>query len=130
MKNFSKQIFFFLLILLMVACKKEKYNVNEEFTLKFDKSALIKIDGVEYEIKFTNLEEESRCPPDVNCFWQGQVAVKINLNKNSDFIIGHHTTIPSVAEYKGHIIRLLEVNYDNKQNFGEEKHCFIKLIAD
>ena len=48
----------------------------------------------------------------------------------TDFIIGHHTTILPTAEYKNHTIRLLEVNYDKKQNFSEEKHCSIKLRID
>jgi hypothetical protein len=66
----------------------------------------------------------------VYCTWAGQVAVKINLNNDTDLIIGHHTTIPSAAEYKNHLVRLLEVNYDKKKNFGEEKHYSIKLRID
>lgn len=130
MRSIIKPFFFLSLILLFVGCKKETYNLNEEFTLNFNKSALVKIDGEEYKIKFKKLEEDSRCHPDVICIWEGQVAVKINLNNETDFIIGHHTTIPPTAEYKNHTIRLLEVNYDKKQNFGKEKHCSIKLRID
>lgn len=130
MKYMIKPFFFFLLILLILGCKKETYDLNEEFTLDFNKSALIKIDGKEYKIKFTKLLEDSRCPPDVKCYWMGQVAVKINLNNDTNLIIGHHTIILSTAEYKNHIIRLLEVNYDKKQNFGEKNHCSIKLRID
>lgn len=130
MKHIIKPFIFLSLILLMIGCKKEKYNLNEYFTLNFNKSAIVKIDGVEYKIKFTNLEEDSRCPPDMNCYWQGQVAVKINLNNDTDIIIGHHTTILSTAMYKNHIIQLLEVNYDKKKHFGEEKHCSVKLRID
>ncbi|MEO9257986.1 MAG: hypothetical protein ABI207_06365 [Crocinitomicaceae bacterium] len=125
-----KPFIFLSLILLMIGCKKEKYNLNEDFTLDFNKSAIVKIDGAEYKIKFTNLEEDSRCPPDSHCYWQGQVAVKINLNNDTDIIIGHHTTILSTAMYKNHIIQLLEVNYDKKKHFGEEKHCSVKLRID
>ena len=130
MRHIMKPFFFLSLILLVVGCKKETYDLNEEFTLDFNKSAFIRIDGVEYKIKFTNLEEDSRCPPDAYCFWMGQVAVKININNETDLIIGHHTTILSTAEYKNHTIGLLEVNYDKKKNFGEEKHCSIKLRID
>lgn len=125
------QPFFFLsFILFVVGCKKETYNLNEEFTLNFNKSALIRLDGEEYKIKFTRLEEDSRCPPDAYCFWQGQVAVKVNLNNETDFVIGNPTTILSTAEYKNHTIRLLEVNYDKKKNFGDARHCSIKLRID
>lgn len=130
MKYLIKSFFFLSIILFIVGCKKETYNLNDEFTLKFNKSALINIEGNKYEIKFTELVEDSRCPPGSNCFWAGQVAVKINVNNDTDFIIGHHTTIPSTAEYKGHIIKLLEVNYNKDKNFGKEKHCSIKLRID
>jgi hypothetical protein len=130
MKYIIHSFFYLVLILLFVGCKKDTYNLNEEFTLDFNKSAIVKIEGVEYKIKFTNLEEDSRCPPDVYCCWMGQVAVKINLNNDTDLIIGHHTTIPSTAAYKNHTIGLLQVNYDKKQNFGEEKHCSVKLRID
>lgn len=130
MKYLIKSFLFLSIILFIVGCKKETYNLNDEFTLKFNKSALINIEGNKYEIKFTELVEDSRCTPGSNCFWAGQVAVKINVNNNTDFIIGHHTTIPSTAEYKGHIIKLLEVNYNKDKNFGKEKHCSIKLRID
>lgn len=130
MKHIIKPVFFLSLILLVIGCKKETYALNEEFTLDINQSAFVKIDGVAYKIKFTKLEEDSRCPPDVYCYWMGQVAVKINVNKDTDLIIGHHTSIPSTVEYKNHTIVLLEVNYDKKKNFGEEKHCSIKLRID
>ena len=122
-----KPFLFLALILFILGCKKDTYNLNEEFTLNFNKSALIKLDGEEYQIKFTEIVEDSRCPPGTNCFWAGEVAVKINLNNETDLVIGHHTTIPSTAEYKNHIIRLLEVKYNKDKNFGKEKHCSIKL---
>jgi hypothetical protein len=130
MRHKIRPLFFLSLILLIVGCKKKTYDLNDEFTLDFKKSAFVNIDGIEYKIKFTNLEEDSRCPPDMQCSWAGQVAVKINLNNDTDLIIGHHTTILSTAEYKNHTIRLLEVNYDKKENFSEEKHCSIKLRID
>lgn len=130
MRNTIKSFLFLTLILFLLGCKKETYNLNEAFTLKFNKSALINLDGDEYEIKFTKLVEDSRCPPGSTCFWEGEVAVRINLNNDTDFVIGDHTPIPSTAEYKNHTIHLLEVTYNNDKNFGKEKHCSIKLKVD
>lgn len=130
MKNLTKTFFFFSLILLAASCKKETYKLNEEFTLEFNKTALIKIGSETLEIKFTELIEESRCQPGTECFWQGQVAVKIRVNQETDFTIGHHTTIPATAEYKSHTIRLLEVKYDQDINFGKENHYSIKLKVE
>ncbi len=130
MRSIINPLLFLSLMLFIVGCKKETYNLNDEFLLDFNKSAFVNIDGVKYKVKFTNIEEDSRCPPDVNCCWMGQVAVKININNDTDLIIGHHTTIQPTADYKNHTIRLLEVKYNKKKNFGEEKHCSIKLRFD
>ena len=130
MKQVIKPIFFLSLILLIIGCKKETYDLKDEFILDFNRAVFIKIEGIEYEVKFTSLEEDSRCPPDVYCYWAGEVAVKLNLNNDTDFIIGHHSSYLSTAEYKNHTIRLLEVNYDKKKNFSKEKHCSIKIRVD
>jgi hypothetical protein len=130
MKNRRKLFCLLASVILLTGCKKDHYKMNEEFTLNFNKTATVKMDGEAYPIQFTKLIEESRCPPDVNCFWQGQVAVKIKINNETDIEIGLNTTIPSTATFKNHTIRLLEVNYDSKPNFGLEEHCSIKLRVD
>jgi hypothetical protein len=130
MKKLFKPFLFLTIMLVFAGCKKETYSLNEEFTLKFNKSALIGVNGEKYNIKFTKLEEDSRCPPDVYCYWMGQVAVKVTLENEKDFMVGHHTTIQPTAEYKGHTIQLLEVNYDKDKHFGKEKHSTIKLRVD
>lgn len=117
-------------VLFLSACQKETYSLNEEFTLDFQESARIHVDGKDYRIRFKKLQEDSRCPPDVNCFWQGQVAVVVQLDKKTAVTIGQHSTIPSFATYQGHTIRLLDVSYDKAKNFGKERHCSIKLRVE
>lgn len=127
MKKRFKLTLFISLTLVMIGCQKKIFHLNEEFTLDYNKSAFILIQGEKNEIKFTRLVEDSRCPPDVQCVWAGQVAVQINLDKETDLLLGHHTEILETAFYKDHIIRLIAVNYDKKENFGKEKHCSIVL---
>lgn len=129
MKHILKSLFFLTIILTFAGCKKEIYPLKEAFTVKFNKSSLVNIDGKD-KIKFTKLEEDSRCQPDVYCSWAGQVAVKITIDNEKEIILGHHTSIPSTAEFKNHTIQLLEVTYDKKKNFGKEKHSTIKLSVD
>lgn len=130
MNKLIKSILFLSLPLLMLGCQKETFQLNQEFTLDFNKAAFIHIEGEEYEIKFIRLVEESRCPPDVVCFWQGQVAVKISLDKNTEITLGLHEEIPASAVYKNHIIQLLEVNFDKKKNYGKENHYSIRLKVE
>lgn len=127
MTQIVKSLLFLSLLLFIVGCKKETYQLNEEFTLSFNQSAFVSIDGVKHIIKFTELVEETRCPPDVNCYWMGEVSVNINMNNDTDIILGHHTTLPSALVYDNLTIVLLEVNYNKKKNYGKERHYSVKL---
>ncbi len=98
--------------------------------MDFNESAFVKMNGSAHTIKFTKLEEDSRCPPDVYCFWAGEVAVTIQLNDATTITLGHHTSIPPIADYQGHTIRLLAVKYSKEKHFGKEKHCTIRLIVE
>lgn len=130
MRKYTKILLFFLLALPIMSCKKELHGLNEEFTLDFNKTTIVKSDGDRIEIKFTDLVEESRCPPGAQCVWQGQVAVKLRLDKKTDLVLGHHTTIPASGEYKSRSITLLGVYYDKDNNYGKEKHYSVKLRVD
>ena len=126
MKNASK-LLFLLLIALSMGCKKQTVGLNEEFTLDFNKSATVKAGGDKIRIKFNKLVEESRCPPNTECVWAGEVAVRIQLDGESKSTIGFHSAYLSGVEYKDHIIQLLEVNYDGPGNYGKESHYSIRL---
>lgn len=126
-----KTIIFFALILLLAGCKKETFNLNEEISIDFNKMATVNIDGVPYEISFTNLEKETRCAPGSECWVPGSVVVKINLNNEQDFILGvMDYDISPMTEFKNHTIRLLDVSYGRNGNYGKEKHYSIKLRVD
>ena len=125
MKKIS--VFFLLfLVLASVGCKK-KYDTGEEFTLKFNETALVKIAGYNIEIKFVKLSEESRCPPNTECVTAGSVAVKIQTEKSSTYSLGLNSTVPSTVIFAGKTIRLLEVNYGKDKNYQKEKKYSIKL---
>jgi hypothetical protein len=125
-----KLILLLMPVLLFIGCTKETYNLNNEFTLDFNETATVIVDGEKWEIKFIELLEESRCPPDVFCFWAGQVAVKIEINKEINANIGLHTTIPQAYQYKNRLITLLSVEFDKDKNYGKKKHYSIKLRVD
>lgn len=117
-------------ILLMTACAKQTVDLNTEFTLDFNETVDVEVEGEKWKIKFIELVEESRCPPDVTCIWEGQVAVKIQINATTEAEVGQHTTIPAMYPFKNHVIHLLEVNYDKKENFGKEQYCSIRLRVE
>lgn len=69
------------------------------------------VDGV-LRIRFEGVDEDSRCPLDVQCVWQGNAAVRFEVGPEA----GSSTTLvlntgiePEVAEVAGYRIRLLDL---------------------
>ena len=125
MRNIA--LFSFLSIVLVFTGCKKTYGTNEEFTLKFNESDYMSLNGLKYEVKFAKVVEESRCPPDVECITAGQVIIKIQTEKSSTYTLGLQSSTPPTLEFAGHTIRLLEVNYGKDSNYGKEKRYSIKL---
>ena len=128
MKNGLK-ILFLLIIAFSLGCKKKNVGLNEEFTLDFNKTVTVKADGKKFKIRFAKLVEETRCPPDVECVWAGEVAVRIELDHAEQHVIGFHSEYPSSMVYKDHTIRLLEVNYKS-DSYDIEENYYLRLKVE
>jgi hypothetical protein len=128
MKLFHTFVLLFSAMVLFTGCKKT-YTTGDEFTLKFNKAALIELDGAKYEFKFVKLAEESRCPPDMQCVTEGQVVIKLQVDKASTYSLGLGGNVTPFLEFADHTIQLLEVNYD-RGKYGKEKYYSVKLKVD
>ena len=84
--------------------------LDSPFVLHVDDDAII---DSEIKITFLNVEEDSRCPLDVTCVWEGTVKVEINLMRGQTNL-GNHV-IPLVIKdtdsqiFDGYFIRITEV---------------------
>lgn len=73
----------FIIILISTSCKPHSSNqqisanLNQQFQLKIDQTAFLKNENI--IIKFLNVTQDSRCPSDVVCVWEGQVTALINI---------------------------------------------------
>lgn len=123
-------ILLFTLATLLASCKKATYELNQEFTLDFGKTAIVNIDGVPCEFTFNNLEKETRCPKGANCFVAGEVVVNINLNNEEEALLGFDFEYPNATTFKNHTIYLIDVNYGRRANYAKEKRYSVKLRVD
>ncbi len=74
-------IIFCTLILLLSSCGSNEQNIGEEFTLHVGETADIR--GESLQIRFIEISEDSRCPRDVTCVWEGRAIVNIEVVKGT-----------------------------------------------
>lgn len=110
---------FVALVCLGMSCGKEEINSSIE-NLPDEKDSLsIQIgDTVQfsngYKLSFNNLVEDSRCPANAMCIWQGRVIVELQAEKGGEILEFTLSTDPSYpeqikAEALGYEITLINV---------------------
>ena len=95
-------------------------------SLKLNQFARIQLETTELKIKFSKLISDSRCPPDAYCTGMGRTIIAIELN-DSTYVIGPDSSSITYGSYN---IKLQQVSYNTKRNFGKERHCRITLRVD
>ncbi len=107
-------------------------NLGNQFELKVNQEALI--DPEKIKIKFLNVEEDSRCPSDVQCVWPGQVKILVKvINQEQD--LGEFNLISRVGEkavktFDGYSIELIEVTpYPQKNQRPEISDYQVTLVV-
>ena len=89
--------------------------VGSEFTLRVGETATIADTGL--RVGYLKLIEDSRCPPEVTCVWEGDAVVRVSLivaGETEPAIRELHTydNLPQHAEQAGYRVELLEVARD------------------
>nr|WP_294862456.1 hypothetical protein [uncultured Fluviicola sp.] len=130
MKYRSSLLLLLLILILSPGCKKEPtYHLNQEFTIQLNKTVRVQAGNESITIRFTHLVDETRCQPNTQCAWAGEVAVQIEADI-SDYIIGFHSDYPSTKIHNGRTITLLDVDYGAAKNYGKEKKYSVKLKVE
>lgn len=91
-----------------------KANLETPFQLKSQQTAMLQSENI--QIKFLNVTQDSRCPSDVNCVWEGLVTVVVNIQQNNQDLGNFKLTQRggqeklAVQNFVGQKIDLVEVN--------------------
>jgi hypothetical protein len=125
MSTFTYRIIVIGLLSVFFSCTKNEL-LHENFSLKLNQCARIPLEETELKIKFSKLIEDSRCPPDAYCTGMGRTIIAIELN-DSTYVIGPDSSSITYGSYN---IKLQQVSYNTKRNFGKERHCRITLRVD
>ncbi len=63
----------------LTACNQEKFNLGMPFTLE-EGDAMVAREDKMLEVYFARVVEDSRCPVNVNCIWEGEAVVKFAVS--------------------------------------------------
>lgn len=85
--------------------------IGKEFTIKVGQQ--ITLDGAGLRIKFLGVEQDSRCPADVNCVWAGNAEVALEVTVGDKCVkkvkLNTHSNSQTAGEekYEGYRVKLV-----------------------
>ncbi|MGH9878878.1 MAG: hypothetical protein ACRD5H_14700, partial [Nitrososphaerales archaeon] len=88
--------------------------LNNQFQLKIGQTAFIESKNI--KLRFLNVTEDSRCPADAVCVWEGQVTVLLNVMHNEEGLGDFDLTIRggdknlAIKPFDGYSIQLMKVD--------------------
>jgi hypothetical protein len=85
--------------LIAAALTQGDARLGKEFSIKAGQQ--LKIDGVDVQVKFVGVPQDSRCPTGVNCVWEGNAEVALNLSYDkctSNLTLNTHKSPQTVQE--------------------------------
>ena len=90
--------------------------LGQEFTLRAGQEVLLKGEGL--KVRFDSVVEDGRCPPEVQCVWQGNAKIRLRLVKapEGEGLIELNTAeghdpkkFPAVGTYLDYKVRLVSL---------------------
>lgn len=132
MSTFLKN-FLLLLTLTLVSCNKNAtHRIDKEIVVLFHKTKTLTSN---LDITFSELMEESRCPPNSECIWEGRVVIELTINNSDKVILGlgnlnkpaPQESYKNRIEYGNYSIELIGVDYGSEENFNIKDHSLITL---
>lgn len=87
--------------------------LNTAFNIKVGQTRTIAGQGL--NVTFDGVLSDSRCPIDVNCFWQGNAEVQVTLSKAgnpSSTVVLNTGVSPNTATYLNYEVELTDLNPD------------------
>jgi hypothetical protein len=83
-------------------------NLGSPFNLDVGESATVRNEGG-LTVTFNGVDADSRCPSDVECFWEGDAEVNVTISKpgyTSLNTVLHTSLTPQSASYNGYTVTL------------------------
>jgi len=103
------------LLTVIIACETEGIVLGEDYELQLGET--VNFQAGNFDIRFDEVLEDSRCPIGVECGWEGRAIIKLLIAEGSDSTDIQLITYNSInldsmltVEYQDYLIELIEVN--------------------
>jgi len=105
--------------------------LNMQFKLKIDQTAYIEAENI--KVQFTDVREDSRCPSDVFCVWEGQATIALKITKDKkelrEFTLTSRGGEPVTKTFDGYSIKLVSVEPYPTSTDKLEKDDYVVTLA-
>ncbi|MFX0558562.1 hypothetical protein ACOCEA_17300 [Maribacter sp. CXY002] len=98
--------------------ENQSFELGEEVNIPFYSLATLNDKGTTLVFQFTDLIEESRCPPKATCIWAGLATIELKVDNVNSFALSHgdlsrrsQGPMTNTATYLGYKIYLKKVSY-------------------
>ena len=99
--------------LIAAAFTQNTARLGKEFSIKAGQQ--LKLDGVDFQVKFVGVPQDSRCPTGVNCVWEGNAEVALNFSYEkcaTNLTLNTHNSPQTVQEGKAGGFRVKLIKLD------------------
>lgn len=113
------RIIYMYILFVLIGCGKTSLNAELGTPFKMTSVQTVKVNETDIKLNGYKILEDSRCPKDVNCIWEGQVVAefqvnglpfKINTQKMTD-TLGYSFKINSVEPIKEQGVEIPVTSY-------------------
>jgi hypothetical protein len=108
----------------------KEVSLDEEFTIKIGQQVEVK--EANLKITLTSVQEDSRCPVDVDCVWAGNAKLNLEVKRSKKKFVSAslNTTLnPREIHYKGYTIKLIRLSPERRASVPVDSNDYEATIV-
>jgi len=115
---------------LLIEEQSEQVVLDQNFKIKYGQELTIK--GQNLKVKFDSLLDDSRCPTDVKCLWEGDAKILISVRrgraKESHMELHTNQNFTRAGKYQKYTIKLVALDPYPKTRFQLKQSDYVATL--
>jgi hypothetical protein len=108
----------------------EKAVLEQEFKLKYGQE--LTVEGQSLKVKFASLLQDSRCPTDVKCVWEGDAKILLRVRrgnaKKANMELHTNQNFAQARKYQHYVIRLVALAPYPKTRLTQKQSDYVATL--